>query len=154
MINISKLYFQAWPLPPTEQEMAEGTERFKWFGRFVSSSANVLSCVPFFSEFPVVNWFQNFRFILEGIVAPELQKFSTSLLSNPLIMVKSWSNLQKRTELILRELASKKVGRGKELAKVWQEEPNFLLSAFLSWLPEALHPDVRAIWPPSVSTNS
>ena len=61
---------------------------------------------------------------------------------------------QKRTELILRELASKNVGRGKELAKVWQEEPNFLLSAFLSWLPEALHPDVRAIWPPSVATIS
>ena len=61
---------------------------------------------------------------------------------------------QKRTELILRELASKKVGRGKELAKVWQEEPNFLLSAFLSWLPEALHPDVRAIWPPPVASNS
>lgn len=116
---------QAWPLPSTEQEMAEGAERYKWFGRF----------------------------ILEGVVAPELAKFSTSLLSNPLIMVKSWSNLQKRTELILRELASKKVGRGKELAKVWQEEPNFLLSAFLSWLPEALHPDVRAIWPPPVNTN-
>ena len=27
---------QAWPLPPTEQEM--GTERFKWFGRFVELS--------------------------------------------------------------------------------------------------------------------
>jgi len=117
---------QAWPLPPTEQEMTEGTERFKWFARF----------------------------ILEGSVAPELKKFSTSLLSNPLIMVKSWSNLQKRTELILRELASKKVTTGKELNKAWREEPNFLLSAFLSWLPEALHPDARAIWPPTISTNS
>ena len=41
------------------------------------------------------------RFILEGVVAPELQKFSTSLLSNPLIMVKSWSNLQVRIGLHL-----------------------------------------------------
>ena len=104
-------------------------------------------------------------------MAPELKKFSTSLLSNPLIMVKSWSNLQvlvdlhifgyysmtiiqKRTELILRELASKKVTTGKELNKAWREEPNFLLSAFLSWLPEALHPDARAIWPPTITTNS
>ena len=101
-------------------------------------------------------------------MAPELKKFSTSLLSNPLIMVKSWSNLQvlhifgyfsmtivqKRTELILRELASKKVTTGKELNKAWREEPNFLLSAFLSWLPEALHPDARAIWPPTISTSS
>jgi len=91
--------------------MTEGSERFKWFARF----------------------------ILEGSVAPELKKFS---------------NLQKRTELILRELASKKVTTGKELNKAWREEPNFLLSAFLSWLPEALHPDARAIWPPTISTNS
>ena len=41
------------------------------------------------------------RFILEGVVAPELQKFSTSLHSNPLIMVKSWSNLQVRIGLHL-----------------------------------------------------
>merc|ERR1712241_468602 len=112
-----------------EQEMTEGTERFKWFARF----------------------------ILEGSVAPELKQFSTSLLSNPLIMVKSWSNLQKRTELILRELASKKVTTGKELNKAWREEPNFLLSAFLSWLqrPCILMPEPfgHQIYPPTASSS-
>ena len=89
-----KLLIQAWPLPPTEQEMADGTERFKWFGRFVPSNLKTN-----FYTFPgkiICAKLSSRRFILEGVVAPELQKFSTSLLSNPLIMVKSWSNLQVR----------------------------------------------------------
>ena len=100
-----KLLIQAWPLPPTEQEMADGTERFKWFGRFVQSSSVVPSNLKTnFYTFPgkiICAKLSSPRFILEGVVAPELQKFSTSLLSNPLIMVKSWSNLQVRIGLHL-----------------------------------------------------
>ena len=113
---------QAWPLPLTEQEMAHGLDKFKWFGRMV----------------------------LEGAVAPSLQKFTSSLLSNPLIMVKSWSNLQRRTELIVKELASRKVDSGKMLKSVWEEEPKFLLRPFLAWLPEVLHPEAEKLWPPGV----
>ena len=65
-----------WPLPVTELEMEAGLDKYKWFGRF----------------------------FLEGKVIQSLDKYRTSLLSNPLIMVKSWSNLQKRTELLVREL--------------------------------------------------
>ena len=43
-IVIVKFHIQAWPLPPTEQEMAEGAERFKWFGRFVQPSAIPVGC--------------------------------------------------------------------------------------------------------------
>ena len=113
---------QAWPLPPTELEMAQGLDKFKWLGRF----------------------------LLEGTVTPALAKFVTSLLSNPLIMVKSWSNLQKRTELVTRELAAKAVDSGPALRKAWAAEPSFLLTSYLAWLPEVLHTDVRALWPPAV----
>ena len=73
----------------------------------------------------------------EGAVAPELTKYKSSLLSNPLIMVrrlvfflstidfifkikvKSWSNLQKRTEILLKDLAKENCDGGKKLKKIW-----------------------------------
>ena len=72
-----------------------------------------------------------------GAVAPELTKYKSSLLSNPLIMVrrlvfflstidfifkikvKSWSNLQKRTEILLKDLAKENCDGGKKLKKIW-----------------------------------
>ena len=80
-------------------------------------------------------WFA--RFFLEGAVAPELVKYTSSLLSNPLIMVKrvfmsvgslndklyvqvkSWSNLQKRTELVLKDLAKESCDSGAKLGQIW-----------------------------------
>jgi len=112
----------AWPLPTTEQEMPGSLEKYKWFGRF----------------------------LLEGNVAPSLSEYTTSMLSKPLVMVKSWSNLQKRTELIVKELAKETVDNGKQLAKVWEKNPTYLLSAYLAWLPEVLHQDITKLWPPSV----
>ena len=99
-----------WPLPVSELEMEPGLDKYKWFGRF----------------------------LLEGKVIQSLEKYKTSLLSNPLIMVKSWSNLQKRTELLVRELA---------------RDPKFRLSAFLAWLPEVIHPDVSKEWPPQTENK-
>jgi len=112
----------AWPLPPTEQEMPGSLEKFKWFGRF----------------------------LLEGVVAPSLAEYSSSMLSNPLVMVKSWSNLQKRTEILVKELAKESVDNGKKLAKVWEKCPTYLLQGYLSWLPEVLHQDITKLWPPKV----
>ena len=112
----------AWPLPITEQEMAASLDKYKWFGRF----------------------------FLEGKIAPSLAEYTSSMLSNPLVMVKSWSNLQKRTELLVKELAKESVDNGRQLAKVWEKTPSYLLPAFLSWLPEVLHQDITKMWPPSV----
>jgi len=112
----------AWPLPTTEQEMPASLDKYKWFGRF----------------------------LLEGKVAPSLAKYSSSMLSNPLVMVKSWSNLQKRTEVLVKALAKENVDNGRHLAKVWEKTPSYLLPAFLSWLPEVLHQDITKMWPPSV----
>jgi len=112
----------AWPLPTIEQEMPGSLDKFKWFGRF----------------------------LLEGSVAPDLEQFTSSMLSNPLVMVKSWSNLQKRTEVLLKELAKESVDSRKQLSKVWESNPTYLLPAYLSWLPEVLHADVTKLWPPKI----
>ena len=97
--------------------------------------------------------FNFFRFLLEGEVCPDLMKYKTSLLSNPLIMVKSWSNLQKRTEILLKELAKENCDNASTLRKLWTKNPKYLLSAYLSWLPEVIHPDVTKEWPPSVKNE-
>jgi len=102
--------------------MPGSLEKFKWFGRF----------------------------LLEGVVAPALAQYSSSMLSNPLVMVKSWSNLQKRTEILVKELAKESVDNGKKLAKVWEKSPTYLLQGYLSWLPEVLHQDITKLWPPKV----
>ena len=112
-------------LPVTELEMEAGLDKYKWFGRF----------------------------LLEGRVVTSLEKYSTSLLSNPLIMVKTWSNLQKRTEILVRELARETCDSGDKLTKIWARDPNYLLSAFLAWLPEVIHPDVTKEWPPQMENG-
>jgi len=111
-----------WPLPRTELELPQGVERFKWLARF----------------------------LLDGNVAPTLKQFASSLLSSPIVMVKPWSNLQPRTELLLKELCSENVDDGKKLQKVWTTNPSFLKKSYCSWLPQALHEDVEKIWPPEV----
>ena len=68
---------------------------------------------------------------LEGKVIQSLEKYRTSLLSNPLIMVKSWSNLQKRTELLVRELARESCASGDKLIRIWDRDLKFLISSSL-----------------------
>ena len=114
-----------WQLPVTELEMEAGLDKYKWFGRF----------------------------LLEGRVVISLERYSTSLLSNPLIMVKTWSNLQKRTEILVRELARETCDSGDKLAKIWARDSKYLLSAFLAWLPEVIHPDVTKEWPPQMENE-
>ena len=115
-----------WQLPLTELEMEAGLDKYKWFGRF----------------------------LLEGRVAQSLEKYRTSLLSNPLIMVKTWSNLQKRTEILVRELARESCDSGPRLTEVWARDPKHLLSAFLAWLPEVIHEDVSKEWPPKLEDSA
>ncbi len=80
----------------------------------------------------------------------DLKQFRTSLLSNPLIMTKAWSNLQPRTEKMYRELSANKVDNGRLLKKKFESDSKFLLSSYLAWVPEVLHEDVKKIWPPTV----
>ena len=38
------------------------------------------------------------------------------------------------------------------LRKLGSKNPKYLLSAYLAWLPEVIHPDVTKEWPPSVKS--
>ena len=91
------------------------------------------------------------KFLLEGKVASPLNQFVSSLLSSPVIMTKSWSSLQPRTELLYKRLATAQIDNQERLKSKWLSEPRFLLAEYKAWLPEALGEDVDKIWPPDLS---
>ncbi|KAJ3344554.1 ATP-dependent RNA helicase dhx37, partial [Entophlyctis luteolus] len=66
----------------------------------------------------------------------------------PSIITKSWSKVQPRVNSILSALTSKRVSNRESLLKTWFEQPTFLLSEYLAWLPSELHMAVQLIWPP------
>ncbi|ELU07825.1 hypothetical protein CAPTEDRAFT_170843 [Capitella teleta] len=109
-----------WQIPEVEMEFPVGVDRFKWFGRF----------------------------LLEGIVCPQLEKFVPTLLTAPLTMVKSWAKLQPRTETFLKALMAAQVDSKASLMAKWQKDPNFLLKEYSEWVPRVQHLEVEAKWPP------
>lgn len=109
-----------WPLPIMELDYPASLDRYKWFARF----------------------------LLDGSVFPKLGKFTKSLLSTPATMVKTWANLQTRTEVLLKSLAAKQLDSACKLRGTWKEEPKYLLDAYKKWLPESAHPELIACWPP------
>lgn len=109
-----------WPLPIMELEFPSSLNRFKWFARF----------------------------FLEGSVFPKLARFSKTLLSTPATMVKTWANLQPRTETFLKALVAKECDSASKLRDVWEKEPKYLLDAYKQWLPESAHLTAVALWPP------
>jgi len=55
-------------------------------------------------------------------------------LSNPIVMVKSWSNLQgQRTQKLLEELVENDVDNFVSIAKAFKKNENFLKKAYLNW---------------------
>ena len=111
---------RVWCLPAQELEFQKCTERYKWFARF----------------------------LLEGHVVSKLATFSQNLLALPSTMIKTWSKLQPRTETLLRELVNNDVDCRASLLAMWKKEKNYLLKAYLGWIPESKHDDVRKVWPP------
>ncbi|KAM3611065.1 uncharacterized protein V6R79_012970 [Siganus canaliculatus] len=117
----SSTFFRvSWQLPAVEVEYPQGLERYKLFAKF----------------------------LLEGQVCPKLKKNAGHLLSNPSIMLKTWSKLQPRTEVLLGALVSKGVDCRDALLSAWKTEDKFLLPAYCQWLPEAMHQDIAKSWPP------
>ncbi|XP_034827394.1 probable ATP-dependent RNA helicase kurz [Maniola hyperantus] len=110
----------SWELPTVEIDFPDKIERYKWFARF----------------------------LLEGTVFPKLKKYSSSLLSPPSTMVKSWAKLQPRTEILLKTLISRRVGTRDQLANSWKEQSTYLLDEYLKWVPESAHNEVTLYWPP------
>ncbi|XP_053617052.1 probable ATP-dependent RNA helicase kurz [Plodia interpunctella] len=109
-----------WELPTVEIDYPDKMERYRWFARF----------------------------LLEGAVFPKLRKYASSLLSPPSTMVKSWSKLQPRTEILLKALIMKRAGTRDAMKKVWEDQPTYLLDEYLKWLPESAHNEATLYWPP------
>ncbi|XP_049942398.1 probable ATP-dependent RNA helicase kurz [Schistocerca serialis cubense] len=109
-----------WQLPVVELEYPTGRQRYQWFARF----------------------------LLEGEVFPKLKRFTNSLLSAPATMNKTWANLQPRTEILLRVLASEGADSRRKLLDVWKDNPKYLLEAYQKWLPESAYNEAALLWPP------
>ena len=118
-VNIS-FGARVWCLPTQELEYPKCTDRYKWFARF----------------------------LLEGHVVSMLAPLTQNLLALPSTMVKAWSKLQPRTEALLRELVEKDVHDKASLLAMWKNDKNYLLKAYLQWIPESKHVEVTTIWPP------
>ncbi|CAH0595090.1 unnamed protein product [Chrysodeixis includens] len=109
-----------WELPIVEVDYPEKIERYRWFARF----------------------------LLEGSVFPKLRKYTSSLLSPPSTMVKTWARLQPRTEILLEALIRKRAGTRDALQSIWEENKTYLLDEYLKWVPESAHNEVSLYWPP------
>ncbi|KFP56201.1 putative ATP-dependent RNA helicase DHX37, partial [Cariama cristata] len=116
----SVFYRVSWQLPAVEVDYPEGIDRYKYFARF----------------------------LLEGKVIKKLSSYSQCLLSSPLIMLKTWSKLQPRTESLLQALVAENCDNRDALLAAWKKNPKYLLAAFRQWIPEAMHDDLAKKWPP------
>ncbi|XP_069727447.1 probable ATP-dependent RNA helicase DHX37 [Phaenicophaeus curvirostris] len=116
----SVFYRVGWQLPAVEVDYPEGIDRYKYFARF----------------------------LLEGKVIEKLSDYSHCLLSSPLIMLKTWSKLQPRTETLLQALVAENCDNRDALLAAWKKNPKYLLTAYCQWIPEAMHEDVAKKWPP------
>ncbi|NXK19170.1 DHX37 helicase, partial [Arenaria interpres] len=116
----SVFYRVSWPLPAVEVDYPEGIDRYKYFARF----------------------------LLEGKVIEKLSSYSRYLLSSPLIMLKTWSKLQPRTESLLQALVAENCDNRDALLAAWKKNPKYLLAAYSQWIPEAMHEDLAKKWPP------
>ncbi|NXO21638.1 DHX37 helicase, partial [Cisticola juncidis] len=116
----SVFYRVGWQLPAVEVDYPEGIERYKHFARF----------------------------LLEGKVIKKLSSYTQCLLSSPLIMLKTWSKLQPRTEALLQALVKENCDNRDALLAAWRKNPKYLLAAYRQWLPEAMHQELALSWPP------
>ncbi|NWV00927.1 DHX37 helicase, partial [Upupa epops] len=116
----SVFYRVGWQLPAVEVDYPEGIDRYKYFARF----------------------------LLEGKVIEKLSSYSRCLLSSPLIMLKTWSKLQPRTESLLQALVAENCDNRDALLAAWKKNPKYLLAAYCQWIPEVMRDDLAKQWPP------
>lgn len=101
-------------------------------------------------EFPITQDIYRYfaMFFINGDVCPKLKQFTSNLLSTPSTMIKTWSKLIPRTEIILSRLITNQISSRELLLNIWKKNKNFLLIEYSNWLPESMHSDVAVIWPP------
>ena len=87
------------------------------------------------------------KFLLEGKVLKELKKYTQSLLSLPIVMVKPWGNLHgERTQILLQQLIQNDVDCRQRLLQIMNKNSNFLKEAYIKWIPESLKHEVTNMW--------
>ncbi|KRT81484.1 helicase, partial [Oryctes borbonicus] len=111
---------QAWPLRNAEVDYPKSVEAYKWFTKF----------------------------FLEGKVFTRLDKYNQSLLQPASVVTKPWARLQPRIVKILNRMTSMDCKSRKDVEKVWEKDPKFLLEEYLLWLPASTHSIVSLTWPP------
>ncbi|XP_029475809.1 probable ATP-dependent RNA helicase DHX37 isoform X2 [Rhinatrema bivittatum] len=116
----STFYRVGWQLPAVEVDYPEGLDRYKYFAKF----------------------------LLEGKVIKALGSYTSVFLSSPVTMLKTWSRLQPRTEALLKALVSEQADNRDALLAAWKKNPEYLLSSYCQWIPEAMHAEVAKKWPP------
>ncbi|EMP26514.1 Putative ATP-dependent RNA helicase DHX37 [Chelonia mydas] len=123
IVETTQMYMKdrvGWQLPAVEVDYPEGIDRYKYFAKF----------------------------LLEGKIVKQLGSYKRCLLSSPLTMLKTWSKLQPRTEILLTALVSESADSRDALLAAWKKNPRYLLSAYCQWIPEVMHDDVAKRWPP------
>lgn len=77
-----------------------------------------------------------------------IERYVNVLLSPPGTMVKTWARLQPRTQILLQELTRCAVDNYDSLLAAWRKDKLYLLAVYQSWIPESLHSEAAALWPP------
>ena len=87
------------------------------------------------------------KFILEGKILTNLNKYTDSLLSLPTVMVKPWGNLHgERTRVLLEQLMNNNIVNRQALINKITIDNDFLKDAYLKWIPESLKAEVKERW--------
>ncbi|KAI3659643.1 hypothetical protein MP638_004378 [Amoeboaphelidium occidentale] len=88
-------------------------------------------------------WFG--RFLLEGQIFKGFEKYKNELQPHSSVLTKiNFTN--SKIIGIVQPLLEKKIETKQQLQAAWNENPNFMLNAYLSWLPAKLHNQVRNEW--------
>jgi ATP-dependent RNA helicase DHX37/DHR1 len=88
------------------------------------------------------------RLFLGGHVCLKMAPNVPKMLAPPETMIKSWANLQKRTEKLLNALIAEEILTREKLHEIWAKKDDYLLEEYLEWLPASMHDSVQLEWPP------
>jgi len=93
------------------------------------------------------------RFLLEGVIVPELSSFQSSLVVSP-TNITNMVVTNSITNAILHPIIQKKIDTKQKLIEEWKKDPTFLLEAIGLWFEKRKHPEIKRLWPPIPKTTT